>query len=98
MAQGLKQIVNGRILTSQGWLRGGSVIINGSTIVEVSKSECIPDEVTTVINAKGGDIVPGAIELHAHGAGGSDFMEGTVEAIRNAIKTHMRHGDRKSVV
>ena len=49
MAQGLKQIVNGRILTSQGWLRGGSVIINGSTIVEVSKSECIPDEVTTVI-------------------------------------------------
>ncbi|HAE25013.1 MAG TPA: N-acetylglucosamine-6-phosphate deacetylase [Prevotellaceae bacterium] len=92
MAQGLKQIVNGRILTSQGWLRGGSVIINGSTIVEVSKSECIPDEVTTVINAKGGDIVPGAIELHAHGAGGSDFMEGTVEAFRNAINTHMRHG------
>ena len=92
MASGIKQITNGRILTSQGWLRGGGVLVEGTKIIEVSKSEGTPDEVTTVIDAKGGDIVPGAIELHAHGAGGSDFMEGTETAFRNAVNTHMQHG------
>ena len=77
MAQGIKQITNGRILTSQGWLRGGSVLIEGTKILDITRTEGIIDESTTVIDAKGGDIVPGAIELHAHGAGGSDFMEGT---------------------
>ena len=76
MAQGIKQITNGRILTSQGWLRGGSVLIEGTKILDITRTEGIIDESTTVIDAKGGDIVPGAIELHAHGAGGSDFMEG----------------------
>ena len=61
MVSGIKQITNGRILTSQGWLRGGSVLVEGTKIIEVSKSEGTPDEVTTVIDAKGGDIVPGAI-------------------------------------
>ena len=92
MAQGIKQITNGRILTSQGWLRGGSVLIEGTKILDITRTEGIIDESTTVIDAKGGDIVPGAIELHAHGAGGSDFMEGTEAAFRNAIKTHMWHG------
>ena len=32
----LKQIINGRILTPQGWLKGGSVIIDGNKIKAVS--------------------------------------------------------------
>ena len=32
----LKQIVNGRILTPQGWLVGGSVVIDGNKIKVVS--------------------------------------------------------------
>ena len=32
----LKQIINGRILTPQGWLEGGSVIIDGNKIKAVS--------------------------------------------------------------
>lgn len=92
MAQGITQITNGRILTSQGWLRGGSVLVEGTTILEVSKSECTPDNCKTFIDAKGGDIVPGAIEMHVHGGGGSDFMEGTEKAFRTAINTHLQHG------
>ena len=32
----LKQIVNGRILTPQGWLEGGSLVIDGKKIKVVS--------------------------------------------------------------
>jgi hypothetical protein len=34
-------------------------------------------------------IVPGGVEIHVHGGGGRDFMEGTEEAFRVAVKAHM---------
>lgn len=87
----LKQIINGRILTPQGWLNGGSVIIDGNKIVEVSNCD-LPLADAEIIDAKGLDIVPGGIETHVHGGGGRDFMEGTEEAFRVAIAAHMQHG------
>lgn len=92
MANNLIQITNGRILTPEGWLRGGSVIVDGSKIAEVSHSETTPEECITVIDARGKNIVPGGIELHIHGGGGRDFMEGSESAFRMAIATHMQHG------
>lgn len=92
MFRNLIQITNGRILTSQGWIRGGSVIVEDQTIVEISNSECTPEGCQKVIDAQGMNIVPGAIELHVHGGDGRDFMEGTEEAFRAAIDTHLQHG------
>ena len=37
-------------------------------------------------------VVPGGVEIHAHGGGGGDFMEGTEEAFTTAINAHMKHG------
>jgi N-acetylglucosamine-6-phosphate deacetylase len=39
-----------------------------------------------------GYIAPGYIDLHVHGGGGADFMDGTAEAFRTALGTHLRHG------
>ena len=87
----LKQIINGRILTPEGWLEGGSVIIDGNKIKAVSNSDLhIVD--AEIIDAKGCYVVPGGIEMHVHGGGGRDFMEGSEEAFRVAIKAHMKHG------
>lgn len=44
------------------------------------------------IDASGGWICPGFIDLHVHGGGGSDFMDGDVDAVRIACQTHARHG------
>ena len=86
-----KQIINGRILTPQGWLEGGSVIVEDGKIAEVSNNN-FAIEGAEIIDAKGCDIVPGGIEMHVHGGGGRDFMEGEEEAFRVAIDAHMQYG------
>lgn len=87
----LKQIVNGRILTPKGWLEGGSVIIENNKIKAVSNIDLhIVD--AEIIDAKGCYVVPGGIDLHTHGGGGRDFIEGTEDAFRAAVNAHMKHG------
>ena len=87
----LKQIINGRILTPNGWLEGGSIVVDGNKIKEVRTCPCV-EEGAEVIDAKGCVVVPGGIEMHVHGGGGRDFMEGTEEAFRVAIDAHMKYG------
>ena len=43
-------------------------------------------------NAKGGFIAPGFIDLHTHGAGGSDFMDCTEEDCLTIAREHLKHG------
>src|SRR3984893_15050611 len=44
------------------------------------------------IAAKGKIIVPGFVDVHIHGAGGHDVMEGTPEALEIVAATVARHG------
>lgn len=87
----LKQIVNGRILTPNGWLEGGSVIIDGNKIKAVSNIDLhIVD--AEIVDAKGCYVVPGGIDMHTHGGGGRDFVEGSEDAFRTAVDAHVKHG------
>ena len=87
----LTQIINGRILTPQGWLKDGSVLICDGKILEVTNSDMAIIG-ANVIDAKGMNIVPGFVSMHAHGGGGHDFTEATPEAFTTAVQTHLRHG------
>ncbi|MBO7609015.1 MAG: N-acetylglucosamine-6-phosphate deacetylase [Muribaculaceae bacterium] len=88
----LTQIYNGHVLTPEGWINGGSVIIEDGHIEEVTKSSRLLPNIDKAIDAFGMHVLPGGIELHCHGGGGSDFMEGTPEAFRTVVATHLRHG------
>ena len=88
----LTQIYNGHILTPQGWIKGGSLLMNDGRILEIRNNSLIEPKAEKTIDAQGHHVVPGGIELHAHGGGGRDFMEGTPEAFRVAVHTHMLHG------
>ena len=87
----LKQIVNGRILTPKGWLDGGSVIIDGNKIRAVSNIN-LHVVGAEIIDAKGCYVVPGGIDMHTHGGGSRDFVEGSEEAFRTAVSAHVKHG------
>ena len=92
----LTKILNGNVLTPQGlkknvaiFFRDGKIIDVTDKNIELPNDENIPTE---FIDAKGAYVIPGGIELHAHGGGGRDFMEGSEEAFRTAVNTHLRYG------
>ena len=37
-------------------------------------------------------ISPGFIDMHLHGGGGADFMDGTKQAFETISETHLKHG------
>ena len=87
----LTLITNGKILTSQGWIEKGWLLMENSQIVSIGQgaTDVVADK---KIDAKGNYILPGGIDIHVHGGGGHDFMEGSEEAFRVATQTHLRHG------
>lgn len=87
----LTQIINGRILTPQGWLKDGSIIIRDEKILEVTNCDLAVIG-ANIIDARGMDIVPGGIEMHIHGGGGRDFQEGLEDAFKTAVEAHLLHG------
>lgn len=87
----LTQIINGQILTPQGWLKDGSVLISDGKILEITNSDLAVIG-ATVIDAKGMYIVPGFVAMHVHGGGGFDFKQATAEAFEGAVNAHLQHG------
>ena len=87
----LKQFVNGRILTPKGWLDDGSIVPDGNRIRCVSNID-LHVVGAEIIDVNGGYIVPGGIDMHTHGGGGRDFIEGCEDAFREAVNAHLKHG------
>jgi N-acetylglucosamine-6-phosphate deacetylase len=74
---------SGSILTPRGWVRGA--IEFASRVLAVHGD-------AVAAPAAGDDIVlPGFIDLHVHGGGGSDVMDGA-DAIDAIARLHARHG------
>lgn len=86
------KIFNGKIVTSNAIVSNGCVVIRNGIIEKVSDvCNDLPAN-TILINAKGNYISPGFIDLHVHGGGGYDFMDGTVEAFVRIAETHAKYG------
>lgn len=85
------KIFNGRIVTPYRVLERGSVLIEGSKILAVSEGELEAPEALS-LDAGGRYVAPGFIDLHVHGGGGHDFMDGTKEAFLEIARLHARYG------
>src|SRR5262245_29225919 len=85
------KIYNGRVLTPGRIIPNGTVAIIGETIIEVSEGN-IDLPAAVEINAHGKYISPGFIDIHVHGGGGYDFMDGTEEAFLEIAKLHAMYG------
>ena len=85
------KIVNGKIITPNCIIPTGCVCIENGKILEISEED-IHFADSEIIDAQANHIAPGFIDLHTHGAGGSDFMDDSVEAYLQIAKTHAQHG------
>ena len=45
-----------------------------------------------VVDGRGMYLVPGYVDMHVHGGGGADFMDGTINAFETALRAHTAHG------
>ena len=84
-------ISNGRVITPGGIIEGGFVLVTGTSITSVSADK-ITAAGATVIDAGGNYVSPGFIDIHIHGGGGHDFMDGTEHAFLRIAETHARYG------
>lgn len=82
-----------RILTPDEEISDGIIIVEGSRITGVGHRDTmrIPAGPTDFV-ASGMTVVPGFIDLHIHGAGGHDVMEGNARALDRITSTVARHG------
>lgn len=67
----------------------GSVLIKNGKIKEINPCLCNDEN---ILDADGLYLSPGFIDVHIHGAGGFDTMDGTDDAINNIAKTIVKHG------
>jgi len=72
-------------------INNGSILVEDGKIADISEGRLPVSECTT-IDAKGLYVSPGFIDIHTHGGGGFDFMDGTVEAYLGAAIEHAKHG------
>lgn len=84
--------INARIISPYR-LYTGTVLVREGLIEDVLAGcdyELQPDD--ECIDAKGLYLSPGFVELHTHGGGGFDFMDGSVDAVCDGCRAHLLHG------
>jgi N-acetylglucosamine-6-phosphate deacetylase len=86
-----KKIVNANIITDNQIIYNGCLLIKNG-IIEAVLEKDVQTEDYQIIDAENNYVSPGFIDIHTHGGGGYDFMDGTVEAYLNAAKIHAKHG------
>ena len=52
----------------------------------------LPEAPTNTPVIEGTYISPGFVDLHVHGGNGADYMDGTIDAVRQANRAHALHG------
>lgn len=85
------KIVNGRIITPYRIINGGTVLTEGNRILAVAEDD-IPVSGAVEIDAKGQYISPGFIDIHVHGGGDADFMDGDAASFLKVAETHIQYG------
>ena len=85
------KIINGSIMLRDKIITGGNLLVENDKIVAVTDREAdFPD--ARIIDAKGQFVSPGFIDIHVHGGGDHDFMDGTVDAFLKIAEMHAAHG------
>jgi N-acetylglucosamine-6-phosphate deacetylase len=88
----LRLFSGGTIILPDRLLEGGSVVVDGARIAAVHHGPQPRPDGAEVIDLEGGYLAPGFVDIHVHGGGGADFMDGTALAFRTVCRAHARHG------
>jgi len=85
------KITNGKIILRDNIIPSGTLLVEDGNIIVVTAGDAEFAD-AKVIDAKGQYIAPGFIDIHVHGGGDHDFMDGTEEAFLKVAEMHAAHG------
>ena len=86
----MKAIINGKIILKDK-IEENKALLFSDVIEGVVSEENIPKD-AEIIDAKGGYIAPGLIDLHIHGYLGKDVCDGEEESIRTISEGIVKNG------
>ncbi len=86
----MKAIINGRIVLKDRVVEN-SALLYSDVIEGIVPADKLPEGVE-IIDAKGGYVAPGLIDLHIHGYLGKDVCDGEEESIRTISKGLLANG------
>lgn len=96
----MRAIVNAKILLEEQIIENGHILFDQKIVAygcvtdfedALKRLELTRDDVE-IIEGAGLFISPGFMDIHIHGAGGSDTMDGTQEALENISNTVLKSG------
>ncbi|HET8823496.1 MAG TPA: amidohydrolase family protein, partial [Terriglobales bacterium] len=83
----------GKALTPTAEITDAGILIREGVIEELGPREGMRLPAgASEISATDKTAIPGFIDVHIHGAGGRDVMEGSAEALAGVTRTVARHG------
>lgn len=84
----------GQLLTPAGVVQDGVVVIDDGRILLAGAADAqqVDGADTDVVDARGGWICPGFVDIHVHGGGGADTMDASFEALCAMARCHAHHG------
>lgn len=89
----MRTVFENAVIIAPSRMFRGVVVVEGDKISAVIEGDAYSREKDDrIIDVQGRYLSPGFIDLHTHGAGGHDFMDGSVDAVIQACRTHLRHG------
>ncbi len=85
-------VFRGTVVLPGELLPQGVVVVEHERIVAVGPEREVRIPADAEVITHDGYISPGFVDIHTHGGAGSDYMDGTPEAVRGANRAHARHG------
>jgi N-acetylglucosamine-6-phosphate deacetylase len=88
-------ILGGKIITNEKIIENGYIMVEGKKIIGVGNQDELPEESNSLPKWDvdvDSYIFPGFIDVHIHGASGSEVMDGTEEALRNMSRVLPQEG------
>lgn len=92
--EAMKAIINGKIIMENEIIEDKILLFDEKIIefIETKAFEKLVEKCEEIIDAKGDFVSPGFIDIHIHGSGGYDVMDGTREAIDGISLAVVKNG------
>jgi len=84
--------INAKLIMDDSILQNGYLNVTDGKITGIGTGSPLLSKGVEAFDCKGLFLSPGFVDIHSHGGGGADIMDGTPQDIITAAQTHLRHG------